>query len=268
MDDASVLRGWPDGSAVIVARSAARGTDYLVHVGDAGLVRSWASVSKVAVAYAMARGVDAGVVDLESHVTDGATLAQVLSHCGGLGAERDDPRYPPGTRRVYSNVGIDLAVASVTDAPSPWLRDNVWAPLGLSSCELVGRPAAGVHGSLEDMTELALAWLRHDNLSPAVATAFTSPFAPTLAGVVPGFGRFDPCAWGLGVEVHDTKHHWMGTIASPAAFGHFGQSGTLLLIDPTRSLVVSAAAGSPFGPWAVATWPAWMDEVIAWCDNT
>jgi CubicO group peptidase (beta-lactamase class C family) len=53
----------------------------------------------------------------------------------------------------------------------------------------------------------------------------------------------------------------MGTRFSPQSYGHFGRSGVLVLIDPVKSIVVAAAAGESFGPWAVRRWPAWIDEL-------
>ena len=56
---------------------------------------------------------------------------------------------------------------------------------------------------------------------------------PGLAGVLPGFRRFDPCDWGLGVEIRGRKQpHWTGAANSPSTFGHFGRSGSFLWVDP------------------------------------
>jgi CubicO group peptidase (beta-lactamase class C family) len=54
----------------------------------------------------------------------------------------------------------------------------------------------------------------------------------------------------------------MGTIASTRAYGHFGRSGSFLLVDPDRGLVVAALAARPFGTWAVKAWPTWMDALF------
>jgi CubicO group peptidase (beta-lactamase class C family) len=81
---------------------------------------------------------------------------------------------------------------------------------------------------------------------------------------VPGVGRFDPCDWGLGFELHDGKRpHWMGDRRSPSAFGHFGASGCFLWVDPDAGLAAAAVTDRPFddGRWAMATWPAWSDRL-------
>jgi CubicO group peptidase (beta-lactamase class C family) len=41
---------------------------------------------------------------------------------------------------------------------------------------------------------------------------------------------------GLGVRIGDP--HWMGTLATAGAYGHTGFTGTSLLVDPSRDLVV------------------------------
>ena len=56
-------------------------------------------------------------------------------------------------------------------------------------------------------------------------------------GVVPGVGRFDPCDWGFGFELHDGKDpHWMAAASSAATFGHFGGAGTFFWVDPVAGL--------------------------------
>ena len=101
-------------------------------------------------------------------------------------------------------------------------------------------------------------------VSPGTLQLATSVAFPGLAGVVPGFGRYDPCDWGLGFELRGQKcPHWTGITNSPASFGHFGQSGTFLLLDPVAELAVIVLSDRRFGPWAAAAWPALLDAVLA-----
>jgi CubicO group peptidase (beta-lactamase class C family) len=90
---------------------------------------------------------------------------------------------------------------------------------------------------------------------------------PTLAGIVPGVGRYEQCPWGLGFEVRGGKTpHWTGTRNSPRTFGHFGGSGTMFWIDPDLDLAVVALADRDFDEWASAALVAWSelsDAVIA-----
>ncbi len=85
-----------------------------------------------------------------------------------------------------------------------------------------------------------------------------------LAGVLPGFGHFDPCDWGLGPEIRDAKQpHWTGAANAPATFGHFGRSGSFLWIDPDAGIACAGLCNRPFGPWAARAWPALADAVLA-----
>jgi CubicO group peptidase (beta-lactamase class C family) len=85
-----------------------------------------------------------------------------------------------------------------------------------------------------------------------------------LAGVLPGFGPSDPCDWGLGVEVKGAKRpHWTGPSNSPATYGHFGQSGSFLWVDPVVGVLCCGLADRPFGVWASRAWPALAEGVLA-----
>ncbi len=87
---------------------------------------------------------------------------------------------------------------------------------------------------------------------------------PGLRGVLPGFGAQDPNDWGLGFEIRGTKSpHWTGTHNSPRTFGHFGQSGTMLWVDPDAQLGLVALTDRNFGPWAAEAWPVLADAVLA-----
>ena len=44
-----------------------------------------------------------------------------------------------------------------------------------------------------------------------------------------------PNDWGLGFEISDDKSpHWTGSANSGRTYGHFGQSGTFIWVDPER----------------------------------
>ena len=173
----------------------------------------------------------------------------------------------PGTRRIYSNPGFDAlgelvgerAGAPFEEALSAW----VLGPLGMDRTTLVERPSQGLHGPIGDLAALATEFLRPTLVSAGTFTAATTVAFPGLVGVVPGVGRFDPCDWGLGFELHDGKTpHWMGEQNSPATFGHFGGSGSFLWVDPVVDLAVVALTDRDFGPWALDVWPAFSDAVL------
>jgi CubicO group peptidase (beta-lactamase class C family) len=237
-----------------------------------------ASVTKLMTTMAALAAIEGGRLGLDEPVPeagDGVTVRHLLAHASGLPFERTGGRRPPGTRRIYSNVGFRMLAEVVADAVGmtfgAWLGSSVLEPLDMPATRLAARrgvdedPAAGAVSTLDDLERLARCLL--DRGTPVVgrelfAAAIGVQF-PGLAGLVPGVGRFDPCDWGLGFELHDGKRpHWMGDRRSDAAFGHFGASGCFLWVDPNAELACAAVSDRPFddGRWGMATWPAWSDR--------
>ena len=167
-----------------------------------------------------------------------------------------------GVKRLYSNYGIDLAVESILgeNTADNWLQQRVFRPFGMTSTSLDGKPSHGVSGSTNDLATLAVAWLRPDAISKATRDLLITPYAPQLDGIVPGFGRFSPCPWGLGPEIRGEKHHWMGDWPA-ASFGHFGQSGAMILLNADEQIGLVATSSEPFGGWAIELWPAWTSAM-------
>jgi len=98
-----------------------------------------------------------------------------------------------------------------------------------------------------------------ETLAEATRVAF-----PGLRGVLPGYGRQEPNDWGLDFELRDHQRpHWTGARNSPATFGHFGQSGTFLWVDPEAAVACVVLTDRDFGGWAVQAWPAFTDGVLA-----
>ena len=240
-----------------------------------------ASVTKLMTSLAALAAVGSGRIDLDEPVPEageGVTLRHLLAHAGGFPFEPPGRARPPGQRRIYSNVGFRVLAEAVADAVgttfASWLSTSVLDPLEMSATrlgrrrEIDGDPAAGAVSTLDDLVRLARCLL--DRGAPVVgpdlfAEATTVQF-PGLAGLVPGVGRFDPCDWGLGFELHDGKRpHWMGDRRSPSAFGHFGASGCFLWVDPDAALAAAAVTDRAFedDKWAMATWPAWSDRLPA-----
>jgi CubicO group peptidase (beta-lactamase class C family) len=231
----------------------------------------WASVTKPVTALAVLVAVEEGTLDLDEPAgPPGSTVRHLLAHASGLGPEGRTPLSAPGRRRIYSNAGFEwLAelLAQRSGLPfSEYVTDGVLAPLAMAGTLLPpgASPASGLHGPLRDLLRLA-----HELLSPTLISTTTHEQAisvafPGLAGVLPGFGRFDPCDWGLGLEVRGTKHpHWTGDHNSPETFGHFGQSGSFLWVDPVAGQACAGLADRPFGPWATEAWPRLADGVLA-----
>ena len=264
MDLSSLALPWPGEPAAIV--SAWRDGEWrtLASCGDLSEVRAWASVTKLVSALAVAIDVDQGRASLDNPLgPPGSTLAHLLSHSSGLGLEEGDRVHAPGLRRIYSNYGIDLAAERLarTDVAS-WLEERVTAPLSMNTTRLVGRASEGLIGSTQDLGTLACQWARPTLISTQRRDDAVSPFLPGLDGVVPGFGRFTPCPWGLGVEIRGDKQHWMGDWPR-ASFGHFGRSGALALVDVAAALCLVATSTVDFGPWARELWPTWTSNVRA-----
>ena len=250
-------------------------------IGRAGIVATTgpvdqplplASVTKPLAALAVLVAVEEEAVSLDDPADEalvpGATLRHLLAHASGLAPERPMRSFPPGQRRVYSNVGIELAaqlVERATDLPfARYLDEAVVRPLQLTATSLPGSPARDGVSTVADLARVAHELLSSTGLlSEPMRTELASVQYPGLRGVLPGFGAQDPNDWGLGFEIRDGKSpHWTGARNSPRTFGHFGQSGTFLWIDPDAELALVALTDRDFGDWARAAWPPLADAVL------
>ena len=233
----------------------------------------WASVTKPVTAWAVLAAADAGLVDLdEAAGPPGATVRHLLAHASGLAFEGDQVQGVPGRRRIYSNGGFDRLGALVAErAGSPFadvLRRSVLAPLAMDGTALVDRPSQGLAGTGADLAAFAGELLRPTLLAAPTATAARTVAYPGIKGLVPGIGTFDPCDWGLGLEIHDGKRpHWMGERLSPAAVGHFGRAGTFLWMDPAIDHALVLLTDREFGTWAREAWPVFSDAVVEAIDR-
>ena len=77
-------------------------------------------------------------------------------------------------------------------------------------------------------------------LAPELLAEATTPQLPDLDGVLPGFGPQRPNPWGLGFEIKDAQGAALDPAGGVAAgtFGHFGQSGAFLWVDPVAGVGV------------------------------
>lgn len=245
--------------------SAWRAGDWrtVAHCGDLDAPREWASVSKLLTALAAAIEVAEERAQWDEAAGPvGSSLAHLLAHASGLGFEHDDPVVAPATKRIYSNHGIDVAATHLARGQDvrAWLDQRVVSPLSLDATSLRGRAAEGAVGSTHDLSSLAREWVAPTLISPQRRATTATVWWPDLPGIVPGFGRFTPCPWGLGVEIRGEKAHWMGDWP-PSSFGHFGRSGALLLANVEEGICVVATSTVAFGPWARELWPTWTSEV-------
>jgi CubicO group peptidase (beta-lactamase class C family) len=196
-------------------------------------------------------------------------VRHLLAHASGLGP--DDARHPltpPGLRRIYSNAGYEVLAAHLEERSglpfATYLGEAVLEPAGMAGAELSGSPASGLTGTLADLAALAGTLLAPGVVASGSLEAARTVAFPKLSGVLPGFGRHVPCPWGLGPEVRGGKQpHWTGASNSPATYGHFGQSGTFVWVDPALALACCVLTDRNFGPWAAEVWPALADAVVA-----
>lgn len=234
-------------------------------------VFQWASVTKILVAMAVLVAVEEGTMGLEEAAgPPGSTVRHLLAHASGLGPEAGPPLTAPGKRRIYSNAGFEtLAAILSARAEMPfvdYLTRAVLDPLGMSSTSLPEgvSPAWGAKGPVSDLELLATELLAPTLVDPATLEEASTVQFEGLAGVVPGFGRYDPCDWGLGFELRDGKSpHWTGSRNSPSTFGHFGRSGSFLWVDPVTGVACATLCDVDFGPWAKTAWPRLSDAVLA-----
>ena len=259
------VASWPVTAAVGVASAAG----LMESAGPAGRPFRWASVTKLLVALAALHAVQRGLLGLDEPAgPPGSTIRHLLSHASGLAFDSDAILARPGTRRIYSNRGIEI-VADIVAARSgqPFerlLADEVCLPLGLSATRLEGSPAWGAIGPLVDLMNLAVELASPSLVDEHLLAVATGVAFPGLSGVLPGFGRQANCDWGLGFEIRDSKApHWTGSRNSPRTFGHFGRSGSFLWVDPDAGLACVSLADRDFDDWARVAWPKLSDDLLA-----
>lgn len=132
---------------------------------------------------------------------------------------------------------------------------------------LDGGPAAAGFGATSTVADLAVFagdLLRPSTVSAQMHADATTVQFPGLDGVLPGYGVQRPNDWGLGFEIRNSKSpHWTGECNSTRTFGHFGQSGGFIWVDPKADLALVVLTARDFGDWALDLWPAISDAVLA-----
>jgi CubicO group peptidase (beta-lactamase class C family) len=252
---------------VSVAVVAADGTR-LGEYGDQDRVYRLASVTKPLSAYAVLIAVEEGALEWEQPAgPPGSTVRHLIAHASGLAFDTDQVQARPGTRRIYSNTGFAVLGETLAKASgigfADYLAEAVLGPLGMSATRLTGSPGAGAESSCADLARFAAELQAPRLVAPETLAAARSVQFPGLDGVVPGFGRQRPNDWGLGFEIRGEKSpHWTGSRSSPGTFGHFGQSGTFLWVDPDAGAACVALTDRDFDKWAAEAWPPFTDAVL------
>jgi CubicO group peptidase (beta-lactamase class C family) len=267
----TVLQAIADWPAPTVAAAVIGPSGVLAQHGDVRHRFALASVTKPLVARAAQIAIEEGVVELETEAgPPGSTIRHLLAHAAGYSMHSPEIVATPGTRRVYSNYGFGVLAETIGRASGiefgQYLSEAVFEPLGMSETSLEGGAEAagfGATSTVADLAVFAVDLLRPSTVSPAMHTEATDVQFPGLAGVLPGFGVQRPNDWGLGFEIRDSKSpHWTGSANSGTTYGHFGQSGTFLWVDPEADLALVALTDRDFGDWAYPRWPALSDEVM------
>lgn len=241
----------------------------LARHGETATEFRWASVTKLVTAYAALVAVQRGHVDLDAPAgPPGSTVRHLFAHASGAPFDAGAVLGEPGRRRVYSNLGIEILAAHVADAVATdftsWAEETVIDPLGMSTVLLEGSPAHGASGSAEDLARLGRELLRPTLVEAGLFAEATSVVFPGLSGVLPGYGRQQNNDWGLGFEIRDHKSpHWTGATSSPEAFGHFGQSGSFLWVDPAAGIATAFLGAENFGKQHARVWPVLTDAILA-----
>lgn len=264
----SGLADWPvpNVAAAVVGPDGVRASH-----GDTGHPFALASVTKPIVARAAQIAIEEGVVDLDTEAGPaGSTIRHLLAHASGLAMSSNDTLARPGTRRMYSNYGFTVLAETIERESGiefgRYLAEAVCEPLGMIDTSLEGGTAAagfGATSTVADLAAFAGDLLRPTTVSTQMHDNSTTVQFPGLNGVLPGYGVQRPNDWGLGFELRDGKSpHWTGASNSARTYGHFGQSGGFLWVDPQADLALVVLTDRDFGEWALGLWPAVSDRVI------
>lgn len=242
--------------------------------GDSETVYPWMSVSKLATARTVLGAVENGVASLDEILADqvylkdgqifeffgkGISLRHLLSHSAGLKFTEAEQVCPAGQRRIYSNLGYELAAALIEKRSGiefeRWIKTMLWEPLGIAA-ELRGSPAYGIWSNIHELARFAVEFGQGNLLSPVYQKAIFTPTFSDLKGILPGYGMQKPNPWGLGPEIRQQKcPHWTSSTCPPEVAGHFGQSGSFLWVNRRQQRGAVFLGAEAFGTEHKQLWP-------------
>lgn len=257
---------WPvhHASTAVVTRDG----EVIGQHGEPDRVYRLASVTKMLAAYAVLVAVEEGALSLDDPAgLEGSTVRHLLAHASGMDFSERVRRAAPGVRRIYSNAGFEVLAETLHDrsgiAFGDYLREAVLEPLAMTATAFDGSAAAGASSTVADLVKFAAELQRPTLLHPQTHAEATGVVFPGLDGVLPGFGRQKNNDWGLGFEIRDGKRpHWTGERSAPTTFGHFGQAGTFLWVDPVAQVACVTLTDRSFSTWAAEAWPVYTDAVL------
>src|SRR5690606_22987777 len=145
------------------------------------------------------------------------------------------------SQRLYSSAGFDILAEALAEQADidyeGYHQEALLTPQGMTRTKLAGSPGADDYCTAAHLVRFTKQLQRPTLGNPQTIAETTTVQFPGLNGVLPGFGHQRPNDWGLGFELRDHKDpHWTGSNSSPRTFGHFGQSGTFLWVDPDAGL--------------------------------
>ena len=263
----SALANFDFPTALVVSQ----GGQVLAQAGQVENDFAFASVTKPLVAWSAAVAYERALLDLDALVgphLPGATVRHLLAHASGVAPNDDSVLAAPGTKRIYSNRGIELLGQVLEQATGyqldQWVELSVLEPLGLASILIPGSPAHSGVGNAVDLAAFTRELAAPTLVSADTAKLFTSVAFPGLSGVLPGYGKQNPCDFALGFEVYGAKQpHWLSSAQSPQTFGHFGQAGSFIWVDPTTGRSAAFLGAKPFSQVHKRLWPLLNQQIAA-----
>ena len=185
------------------------------------------------------------------------TSAKVISRAG-YPSDLLQPRVPVLAEALERASGIEF------DA---YLAEAVFEPLGMADTVLDGgaprRPASGRRRRSPTL------WLRRrpaaarDGVRADARRGHRPCSSPGCTGCCPVSvcnGRTTG-AWGSRSGAASPRTG-RARRTRPRTYGHFGQSGTFLWVDPVADLALVVLTDRKFEEWAYPLWPALSDEVL------
>lgn len=261
------IEQWPVDNAVSLVVNGS-GSVVASH-GDTTRPYPLASVTKLLSAYAFLLALEEEAITLQDPAgPEGSTVHHLLAHTAGYDFDSDTIRFEPGTKRGYSNTGFEVLADHLEQATgigfAQYLSEALLVPLGMNHTTIEGSAAKDAVSTAADLSLFAAELLTPKLLAPQTLADATRVHFDSVAGILPGYGRQTPNDWGLGFEIRGTKApHWTGDSHPASTFGHFGQSGTFLWVDPEHRLACVTLTDRNFGPWAVDAWAPYNAQVLA-----
>ncbi|MDY5585478.1 MAG: serine hydrolase domain-containing protein, partial [Arcanobacterium sp.] len=168
----------------------------------------------------------------------------------------------------YSNYGFELLAKFLEQrfhlSANEIIQNLVLTPLSMDTCEISGSIAYSGRSSLDSLMRFAAELLSPQLLEKEFLTQAMTPQFPGLPGILPGFGRQEDNLWALGFELRGIKSpHWLAESFSPKTFGHFGQSGSFLWVDPDINRAGVFLGELPFSEAHKQIWPSLTAQMRA-----